>query len=174
MSEPARPAVAFDCMTYLQATVRPTGPAAACLRLVEATRVRLLTSQTILDEVRDVLGRPRVRKKNPRLTDELVEAFLAHIVMLAPPVAAVPAAFTYLRDPKDEPYLNLAISEKAEVLVSWDKDLLDLMEPAHPDGQRLGALAPTLRILTPPDFLAVIRAADAAAPDAGPAAPAQG
>jgi putative PIN family toxin of toxin-antitoxin system len=170
MSEPARPAVTFDCMTYLQATASPAGPAAACLRLVETVRVRLLTSQTILDEVRDVLERPRIRKKNPRLTDELVGAFLAHVVSLAPPAAVVPTAFTYPRDPKDEPYLNLAIAEKAEVLVSWDNDLLDLMKPDNPDGQRLRALAPGLRILTPPDFLGVIRAADAArTPDAGPA-----
>jgi putative PIN family toxin of toxin-antitoxin system len=159
MSDPTRPAVVFDCMTYLQATASPTGPAAGRFRLVEAGQLRLLTSQKILDEVRDVLARPRIRKKNPRLTDGLVEAFLAHVMSLASPASAIPTAFAYPRDPKDEPYLNLAIAEGAEVLVSWDKDLLDLMNPANPDGQRLRAQAPSLKILTPPDFLARIRAA---------------
>jgi hypothetical protein len=38
-----------------------------------------------------------------------------------------PHVFSYPRDPDDEPYINLAIAAAAQYLVSWDKDLLDLM-----------------------------------------------
>jgi putative PIN family toxin of toxin-antitoxin system len=41
--------------------------------------------------------------------------------------AEVPRTLTLPRDPKDEPYLNLALAVGAQYLVSRDKDLLDLM-----------------------------------------------
>lgn len=160
MSTTQPPTVVFDCMTFLQATTSPTGPSAACLRLVEAGRVRLVVSQPILDEVRNVLARPRIRKTNPHLTDESVDAFLAHVTVLAPPAPAPAAAFSYSRDPKDEPYLNLAIEAGVGLLVSWDNDLLDLMRPDDPDGQRLRTIAPGLTVVTPPDLLSLLKAAD--------------
>ena len=40
----------------------------------------------------------------------------------------VPAIFTLIRDPDDEPYLNLAIAVSAEYLVTRDNDMLDLMK----------------------------------------------
>lgn len=170
MSTPAdgRPVAVFDCMTFLQAAASPAGPAAACFRHVEESRVRLVTLAAILREVRDVLGRPKVRAKNRRLTDESVTAFLTRLVELAPPRPDVPRRFSYPRDPKDEPYLNLVIAEGADYLVSWDNDLLDLMKDDNPDGQALRALAPKLRIVSPPEFLDVMRslpASDRRAPE---------
>ncbi len=155
--ESTPPVAVFDCMTFLQATASPAGPAAACFRLVEDGRVRLVTSADILREVRDVLSRPKVRARNRRLTDEVVTAFLQRLVELAPPRADVPSSLRYPRDPKDEPYLNLALVEKAAFLVSRDNDLLDLMRDDSPDGQALRAVAPGLRVVTPPEFLTVVR-----------------
>lgn len=161
MSDATRPLVVFDCMTYLQATTSPTGRAAACLRLFENGRLQLLVTHGILDEVRDVLSRPRIRQRNPALTDEIVNAFLARVAELAPPTSNVPAVFSYARDPKDEPYLNLAIATSANYIVSWDNDLRDLMRADNADGQALRALAPALQIVTPPEFLATLRDAEA-------------
>lgn len=64
------------------------------------------------------------------------------------------------RDPKDEPYLNLAIAAKATYLVSRDRDLLDLMaDPTfrqrHPD----------LLILDPVEFLREIERLEASHSD---------
>ena len=98
-----------------------------------------------------------MRAKNRRLTDETVTAFLHRLVELAPPRADVPTGFSYPRDPKDEPYLNLAVAEKAVFIVSRDNDLLDLMRDDNPDGQGLRAVAPGLRVVTPPEFLAIVR-----------------
>ncbi len=39
----------------------------------------------------------------------------------------MPVKFHFARDPKDAPYLNLAIEAKADYLVTRDRDLLDLM-----------------------------------------------
>jgi predicted nucleic acid-binding protein len=63
------PAV-FDCMVFLQAATKRTGPAAACLALVDDGHVQLFISVNVLEEVRDVLNRPAIRKKFPAITDE--------------------------------------------------------------------------------------------------------
>jgi putative PIN family toxin of toxin-antitoxin system len=117
----------FDCMVFLQAVTNERGPAFACVRLVEAERLWLVVSPAILAEVRDVLSRPKVRAKFPHLTDERVEGFLRWLEDKGITLAEVPHAFEYPRDPDDEPYINLAIASDARYLVSWDKDLLDLM-----------------------------------------------
>ncbi len=158
MSNSAPPVVVFDCMTLLQATTSPSGPSAACLRRVEAGELRLVVSPPILAEVRDVLSRPRIRQRNPALDDAAVDAYLGRIATLAPPATDVPHAVTYPRDPKDEPYLDLAVHANAAFLVSFDNDLLDLMTDEGADAAAVKALAPRLTVLTPPDLLRRLRA----------------
>src|SRR5947209_5655053 len=106
-------------MLFLQAAARPTGPAAACLRLLEAGAITLFVSDDILGEVTDVLSRPNVRRKNPLLTDQAVEQFLERLTQVACRIEPIPREFTYARDPKDEPYLNLAIAAGAKYLATW-------------------------------------------------------
>ena len=67
----------FDCMLFLQAVTHEAGPAFACFQLVDEGRLTLCLSREILAEVRDVLGRPKIRRKFPHLTGERVEKFLA-------------------------------------------------------------------------------------------------
>jgi predicted nucleic acid-binding protein len=67
-------------------------------------------------------------------------------------VDPVPHAFSYARDPDDEPWVNLAIAAKARYLVTWDKDLLDLMKE-NPDGVQFRKSFPNLHVLTPVAFL---------------------
>jgi predicted nucleic acid-binding protein len=71
-------------------------------------------------------------------------------------VAPPPDTFSYPRDPDDAHYVNLAISSQANLVVSNDKDLLDLMQDTNADGKRVRAAHPGLRIFTPPQFLAVL------------------
>ena len=114
-------------------------------------------SREILAEVRDVLARPRVRQQFSTLTDQLVDRFLVAIEAQAMIVSEVPPVFYFDRDPKDEPYLNLAIAASANYLVSRDKDILDLADPSTPDGKRLRLQAPELQIVEPRAFLEEIR-----------------
>jgi putative PIN family toxin of toxin-antitoxin system len=140
-------------MVYLQAAANATGPAAACMRIVEIGLVELFTSKEILEEVQDVLARPKIRRKFPRLTDEVVESFLARVQKTAAVIDQVPCAISFQRDPKDEKYLNLAAFTGAMFLVSRDNDLLDLMRNDQPASQELRAIAPNLIILDPVRFL---------------------
>lgn len=143
----------FDGMVFLQAAGSRKGPAAACLALVEQQLVKLFVSGEILEEVRDILHRPGVRKGFPTLTDEIVDEFLDHVVDLAHAIEQVPVVFRLVRDPDDECYLNLAIAAQIPLLVSRDKDLLDLMKD---DAFRRAY--PALAIVDPPSFLAHVRA----------------
>ncbi len=145
MTQPGRPGVVLDCMVFLQASSRPAGPAARLfIDFVEAGHVTLSVSDPILAEVRDVLGRPRIRAKNPAITDESVEDFFRRIDRIAQKIEEVPATYSLPRDPNDEPYLNLAIAANADYLATWDNDMLDLMED---EGFR--AQYPQLTILNP-------------------------
>jgi putative PIN family toxin of toxin-antitoxin system len=132
-------------MVFFQATARPTGPAARLfVEFVEGGRLTLYVSDAIIEEVRDVLGRPRIRAKNPAITDDSVAAFCRRVEQVALRIDPVPALLTLARDPDDEPYLNLAISVSEDYLVTRDNDMLDLMQdPAF------RARYPTLMILDP-------------------------
>lgn len=142
----------FDCMVYLQAVTNERGPAFACFCLVDGGEVTLCVSAENLAEAQDVLTRPELQAKFPRLTPERAEAFLRNVRAKAVLVDAVPEQFSYLRDPDDEPYLNLALAAGAKYLVSRDKDLLDLMN--NVDFRRR---FPDLTILDPVAFLQAIR-----------------
>lgn len=120
----------FDCMVFLQGAARAEGPAGACLKLVEAGAITLGLSQQVLEEVREVLLRPKIQRKFPSLTADRVDAFVETLRKAGKWFDAVPAAAVSLRDPDDAPYLNLAICAGAKYLVTRDYDLLDLMRDA--------------------------------------------
>jgi putative PIN family toxin of toxin-antitoxin system len=143
-----KPRVVFDCMVFLQGAGRPAGPARACFHLVDKERVTLCLSAEILAEVRDVLTPPKVLRKFPQLSPEWVTTFLQDVEAKALVLSGVPQAIALERDPKDEPYLNLAVAAKAHYLVSRDLDLLDLMKDEDFKGR-----FPDLLILDPVAFL---------------------
>ena len=129
VSQGGPPRAVFDCMVFLQASSRPNGPAARLLiDYVQSGRLALYVSDTIIAEFRDVVGRPRIRAKNPAITDETVEEFCNRVQQVAERIDPVPAEFILARDPDDEPYLNLAIAAAVDYLVTWDNDMLDLMQ----------------------------------------------
>jgi predicted nucleic acid-binding protein len=65
----------------------------------------------------------------------------------------VPRVFEYLRDPNDEPYINLAIAARAKYLVSRDKDLLDLMAATDLESKQFRQRFRFLRIIDPAALL---------------------
>lgn len=143
-----KPRAVFDCMVFLQGAGRPASPARACFHRIDEGLIELCLSPEILVEIKDVLARPVLRRKFPILTADWVERFIREVASKAFQIADVPRAFSYARDPKDEPYVNLAVAAGASYLVSRDKDLLDLMtDPSF--RQRF----PTLTILDPVVFL---------------------
>lgn len=142
----------FDCVVYVQAVLSNQGPAFACLTLAQEEHVDLHVSEEILAELKASLESSTLRKKNLHVTDERVEEFLERLRNASTISQNPPAVFSLRRDPKDEPYLNLAIEMRAGFLVRWDKDLLDLMKD-----DTFRKAYPTLTILNPVDFLKHVR-----------------
>ncbi|HZT79896.1 MAG TPA: putative toxin-antitoxin system toxin component, PIN family [Gemmataceae bacterium] len=153
MSQEGKPGVVFDCVAFLQAAIRPTGPAALALRLLDAGRFVLFVSDDVLRELRDVLSRPKVQRKNPALTPEGAQIFVEWLSERSVHLNEVPRRFAYPRDPDDEPYVNLALAAEARYLVTRDTDLLDLMRQDLPTGQEFRRQFPGLTILDPAAFL---------------------
>lgn len=158
------PRVVFDCMVYLQATVNESGPAAALLRLVDNAEIALFVSRDVLEEVREVLSRPKIRQRNPAITDERVDALLSRIAEKATLLDDVRQHFTYTRDPKDEKYLNLAIEVAAAYLVSRDHDLLDLMTGATSECEDFRRRFSSLTVIEPVEFLRTFRSRQSRTP----------
>ena len=151
------PSAVFDCNIFLQAAVRDTGPSFACLAAVEAGLVQLVISPAVIAEIEQVLNRESMQHKFPQLVPKIVDEYISRIIALAVVKNKIPQAFFFPRDPKDEPYINLAIASKVEYLVSRDKDLLDLMDDQSSTGQLFKKDFPSLIILTPVGFLEVLR-----------------
>ena len=148
-----RPRVVFDCVVFLQGAARATGACGACLKLVEDDAVELFLSAAVIAEIRDVLTRPSLQRKFPILTVEYVESLLQALMDKATVISHPPHLFTYDRDPKDEPYIDLAAAVYAEYLVSRDKDLLEL-----PQNESFVDQFPKLHIVDPGAFLRSVRA----------------
>ena len=152
----ARPRVVFDCMLYLQAAANEQGTAAIALRLLDEGAFSLFLSREILAEVQDVLSRPKVRARNPGISDDNLRALLKRLGEKANLVKSAPRVFHYARDPKDEPYLNLAAAVDADFLVSRDTDLLDLMTGYSDDCKEFRRRFRKLTIVPPLEFLSQI------------------
>ena len=82
----------------------------------------LLVSLDTLAELSDVLRRPRFAKY---VTEQEREQFLAAYVREAS-LIEVNTAFQVCRDPKDDKFLELAVSGHADTIVTGDRDLLVL------------------------------------------------
>src|SRR6476620_4549751 len=102
--------VVFDCMVFWQGAARAEGPAGACLQLLDHEAITLCISREILEEVREVLLRPRIQKKFSSLTPATIQAFLELVEQKGQVMETPAPAIANLRDPDDAPYLNLAIA----------------------------------------------------------------
>ena len=58
-------------------------------------------------------------------------------------------------DPKDEPYINLAIAADADYIVSRDKDLLDLMTGHTKECKEFRRKFRSLKVIEPQEFLKI-------------------
>jgi putative PIN family toxin of toxin-antitoxin system len=57
--------VVFDCNVYFQALISPSGPARRLIELAADGRLEVYGSTTVLEELKDVVVRPNLRRKLP-------------------------------------------------------------------------------------------------------------
>lgn len=128
MSDPGqrlpRLTLILDVNAYVTAALTPRGPAGQILAAVVAGDVALVTSPSLLEELHDVLVRPKFRRW---LSDRDVADFITSITLLArsrPDPERDPDQHIS-RDPDDDYLLVLAaVDPEVQFLVSGDRDLL--------------------------------------------------
>ena len=84
----------------------------------------LLYAQPLLEELIDVLNRPRIRHKYS-LTEDDIQTVVS-LILLRGEAVAPEKRITACRDPRDDKFLEVAVTGKADVIVSGDQDLLVL------------------------------------------------
>lgn len=150
MSKSSKRAV-YDCNVYTQALININGPGGSCVRRALSGELLLFISQEVLTEIRDIPHKPTPARLG--VTHERTETLIQNLLKVATVIMQVPQRFQYDRDPDDAHYINLALAAQASLIVSRDRDLLDLMDEGRSEGRDFRSRFPYLRILDPIAFL---------------------
>lgn len=130
----------IDTNVLVSAVILPTSRVGAVILYLGMGAFTPLYCLEMLEELTNVLARPRIRKKydiSPNYIRNVLDLILLRGQLIEPGERV-----TVCRDPKDDIFLSVALAGTADVLVSGDEDLLAL----HPFRG--------IRIIGPSAFLA--------------------
>lgn len=113
-----------DTSIVVRAVLKPFGSVGAVLDLLAENRYRFLYSEATLEEVVEVLARPRLRRRFPLHGRDSQTVF--DLILLRGEAVEPHRSSAVCRDPKDDKFLDVAVEGHADVLVSGDEDLLVL------------------------------------------------
>ncbi|MBN1641867.1 MAG: putative toxin-antitoxin system toxin component, PIN family [Anaerolineae bacterium] len=133
-----------DTNILVRAVIRPGGAVGPVLLRLRQGDYVLLYAEPLLEELADVLDRPRLRDTYG-VTDQDIETILG-LILLRGEAVQVEERITACRDPRDDKFLEVAVAGKADAIVSADEDLLVL----HPYAG--------IPILSPAAFLRMLEA----------------
>jgi putative PIN family toxin of toxin-antitoxin system len=134
--------VVIDTGVLVSGLIRPQGTTGEVLQVLrDGGFVCLYSSETIL-EIVDVLGREKFRLKYHILPEDI--SALVHLIRLRGEVVVPKHRVNDCRDPKDNKFLEVALTGDAGCLVTGDADLIS-MNPYQ-----------STPIVTPAEFLTMI------------------
>ena len=134
------PRAVLDTNVLVSALISPGGPSAGLLLELRAGAFELIASPTLLAELREVLGREKIRRYVTEAEAVAYVDLIRHEGTILDDLA--PSARPLSADPDDEYLVDLARAAAADVLVSGDAHLLDLRD--------------RLPVMTPAEFLATL------------------
>ena len=120
--------VVLDTNVFVSSLLSKAGSPAMVIDSWRAGQYLLVTSRSIISEIKRVIEASDIRKKYD-LTDDLIERLILLLEkdsIVVPGVSAVAGAIP--KDPTDEMFLAAALDAKADLIVSGDRHLLDLGE----------------------------------------------
>jgi uncharacterized protein len=130
----------LDPNALVSAAISTAGPPRQIINAWVDGRFELLASPALIDELSDVLARPRFRRWiSTQTAAEFIAGLQESAVIIDDPPE--PAALT--ADPDDDYLIALARAGGADYLVSGDRHLTGLTDPEPP-------------VLTPRQFLALL------------------
>lgn len=116
--------VVVDTNILVRALIKPSGTVGPLLLRLRHRNYTQLYSQALLEELIDVLKRPRISRKYG-LTDADIRTVIS-LILLRGEAVTPSQTITACRDPKDDKFLEVAVTGRADVIVSGDEDLLVL------------------------------------------------
>ena len=119
----------LDPNVLVSAAISPAGPPRQILNAWIDERFELIASPALIDELADVLARPKFRRF---ITGAVATEFIDGLVTDAVIVADPPELPGVSPDPDDDYLVALARAAGADYLVSGDGHLLDLTDPDPP------------------------------------------
>jgi putative PIN family toxin of toxin-antitoxin system len=134
--------VVLDANVLVSALISQAGPPREIVGAWVDERYELIASPALLDELRDVLARPRFRLW---VSLDVAAEFIHGLAQDAVIVDDPPAQPGLTPDPDDDYLIALARATHADCVVSGDRHLLDLQAPDPP-------------VLTPRQFLDLLDA----------------
>ena len=137
-----------DTSVLVRGLLGPEGGSGAVVRLLRQGAFTYAYSSELLEELIDVLRRPRLRAKH-MLGDGDMEALL-RVLRLRGEAVEPMRRITVCRDPEDDKVLEAALAGRADVIVSVNEDLLSLGSfegiPVVPPEQFLAMLERSRRV----------------------------
>lgn len=113
-----------DTNILVRSVIKPQGSVGPVLQRLRRRDYVLLLSRATLDELVDVLHRPRLREKYG-LSESTLRAVI-RLIVLRSELVQPHQRIAICRDPKDDMFLEVAVAGQADVIVSGDDDLLIL------------------------------------------------
>jgi putative PIN family toxin of toxin-antitoxin system len=113
--------VVIDTNILVRALIKPNGTVGPVLQRLRGGEYTLLYAPPLLEELVDVLNRPRIRHKYG-LTEADIRTVVGLLLLRGEAVTPT-ERITTCRDPKDNKFLEVAVAGEADVLVSGDEDL---------------------------------------------------
>jgi putative PIN family toxin of toxin-antitoxin system len=124
--------VVFDTNVLVRAAMSPHGLAGGLQSLLQRSGHEFVISTWLLQELEDVLRRPRLRQYH-RFDDDKIRQIILDLDRVATRVVIgdPPSTPVVERDPKDDAVILTAIAGEADVICTRDKDLLDANVKAY-------------------------------------------
>jgi uncharacterized protein len=116
----------LDPNVLVSAAISPAGPPRQILTAWTNERFELIASPALLDELANVLARPKLQRF---ITTVLAVAFIDGLATDATILTDPPEPPRVSPDPDDDYLIALARATAADYLVSGDRHLLDLTDP---------------------------------------------
>ena len=120
--------IELDANIFIGALISGDGYPGQLLAAVKRERITLVTSIYQIDELRDVLGRERLK---PYIRPAEAEDLVYHLEAVGM-VTGKLLEMSLSPDPKDNPILATAVAGEADLLVSGDKG--DMLALGHVEG----------------------------------------
>jgi uncharacterized protein len=114
----------IDTGVFVSALIRKQGTTGDVLRALRDGRFTVIYTTDIVVEIIDVLGRANFRTKYHIEPDDMTA--LVNLIRLRGELVTPTQKITACRDPKDDKFLEAALTAQADCIVSGDADLLVL------------------------------------------------